>query len=158
MKKIPAYLSIYPALFGCFMIGAWFVWRSFDTLTYILAERKLGAVETAQSVVGRQSSLIAMGWTVLVSLILLIVLMYAESAFRKGAARGNLPQRIAGIYGPMVILIFLVDLVALINRGWVGTWVYWLILFLELSVGAGMLIYARIKRVKNFNHISEQNN
>ncbi|MBN2549681.1 MAG: hypothetical protein JXB15_11015 [Anaerolineales bacterium] len=146
MKKISAYLSIYLALFGCFVIGAWFVWRSFDTLTYLLAERKIEAIETAQSEVGRQSSLIAMGWTVFVSLILLIVLMYAESAFRKGTARGNLLQRIAGIYGPIILLIFLVDLVALNIRGWVGTWVYWLVLVLELGAGVGLLIYGRKKR------------
>lgn len=143
MKKIPAYLSAYLALIGFFVLGAWFIWRGMDALSYILAERILNTTELFQTAVGRQSSFIVMGWAVTIGLLLLITLIFAEAYFRNGVAKGNLPKRIAILIAPELVLIFAADLIGLASRGWIGTWIYWLVMVTELAAGGLLFLYGR---------------
>jgi hypothetical protein len=138
LRKFSAYLSLYTALTGCFLLGAWFIWRSFNTLTYFLAERKLNASEITQSVVGRQSGFIAMAWIIIAGVVLLILIVFAESYFTTGITKGNLYKRMARILGLLLILIFIIDLTALSLKGWAANWLYWCIMAAELG-GGGIL-------------------
>ena len=80
--------------------------------------------------------LLGLGWLALVVL--------TEGYYRAGALEENLQKRFARVTGPIVMCIFLVDLVLFGLQGFGGgDWLRWLILLAELVIGLVLILYAR---------------
>ena len=74
----------------------------------------------------------------------LVLLIVIEQYFRKGVTRGNLWGRIERVIGILLILIFLVDSAQMIRNKFTFTfWASWLILIVELGLGAGLIYLSR---------------
>lgn len=76
--------------------------------------------------------LLGLGW--------LIFMIVAESYFRRGIALDGLFGRFAKITGPLLLIVFSVDLLLLWLQGG-GNWRRWLILAAELSFGMILIRY-----------------
>ncbi len=114
---------------------------------YILLARKLSTDNMFQSAVGRQSTFLTLVWVIGMGLVLLISIVYIEAYLRKGIVKGVLALSIARVYTPFLLLIFLVDLVEILVRGGSVSWIYWLMMFLELGIGIILLLYSGSPRL-----------
>ncbi len=75
----------------------------------------------------------------------LIFMIVTEQNFRSGASRGDLPRRFARITGPLLLALFVIDLIQFWLRANSSDWLQWLILALELGGGIGLLVAAKTR-------------
>ena len=79
--------------------------------------------------------LLGLGW--------LIFMIAVEAYFRAGAANDDLPRRFARVTGPVLLVIFCVDLILFWLQG-VGAreWLRWFFLAAELGIGMALFMSA----------------
>jgi len=76
----------------------------------------------------------------------LIFMIIVEEYFRLGALKGDLLKRFARVTGPVLLGLFVVDLILFWLGGISsGNWFRWLILAGELGIGLVMLVYTKTK-------------
>jgi len=81
-------------------------------------------------------------YTLVIGLGWLVFMIVVEQYIMTGIKKGNLLLRIARVTGPVLLAIFVVDLVEIWLQGiGSGSWLRWLILAAELTVGIGMYVY-----------------
>ena len=81
-------------------------------------------------------------YTLVIGLGWLVFMIVVEQYIMTGIKKGNLLLRIARVTGPVLLAIFVVDLVGIWLQGiGSGSWLRWLILAAELTVGIGMYVY-----------------
>jgi len=78
----------------------------------------------------------------------LAFVIFTEQYFRRGASKGHLLKPFARVTGPVLLGIFVVNLILLWLAG-VGnsSWLSWLILAVELGGGIGLLVLEKSKFV-----------
>jgi len=82
------------------------------------------------------SIMLGLGW--------LAFMIAVEAYFRAGAAVDDLFVRFARVTGPVVLSIFVVDLILFWLQGvGGGNWIRWLMLAAELGVGIALLVSVR---------------
>lgn len=88
--------------------------------------------------------LLGLGW--------LIFMIVVEEYFRIGVSRGELPKRIARVTGPLLLTIFIVELVLLWLTGTAGINILrWLIMLIELSAGIILIVLAKTRLASSTN-------
>ncbi len=80
--------------------------------------------------------ILGLGW--------LVFMIVVESYFRVGAQHDDLPKRFARVTGPILLIMFGVDLILFWLQGvGGGDWLRWFILAAELGIGIALLVSAR---------------
>ena len=87
--------------------------------------------------------LLGLGW--------LALFVFAEGYYRAGALEEGLVKRFARVTGPILLGIFVADLILFWLQG-IGydDWLRWLILLAELIIGSVLVVYGR-KRAREKN-------
>lgn len=81
-------------------------------------------------------------YTVALGLAWLAFMVIIEEYLRRGIQKGDILKRFARITGPLLLCIFVVDLIMFWLQGIVsGDWLRWLILAAELFIGIGLFVY-----------------
>ncbi len=81
---------------------------------------------------------------IILGLTWLALMVIIEEYFRNGVQKGDLFKRIARMTGPILLCIFVVDLLMFWLEGVrAGNWIRWLILAGELGIGLALLAYAK---------------
>ena len=85
-------------------------------------------------------------FSILLGLAWLAFMIIVEAYFRSGASRDDLLKRFAKVTGPVLLVIFGVDLTLFLLQG-IGTggWLRWFMLVAELSAGIVLLMLARFQ-------------
>jgi hypothetical protein len=82
--------------------------------------------------------ILGLGW--------LTFMIIVEQYFRSGAAEGDVLRRFGKVTGPVLLCIFVVDLILFWIQGIAATaWLRWLILASELGIGLVMLMSAKTR-------------
>jgi hypothetical protein len=82
--------------------------------------------------------------TVLLGLGWLAFFVFAEGYYRAGALEEGLVRRFARVTGPILLCVFVVELILFWLQG-IGSddWLRWLILLAELLIGSVLVVYGR---------------
>ena len=92
----------------------------------------------------KTAQLIDQVFTILLGLGWLALFVLTEGYYRAGALQENLLKRFARVTGPILMCIFLVDLILFGLQGFGGgDWLRWLVLSAELVLGLMLILYAR---------------
>ena len=76
----------------------------------------------------------------------LVFSIITEEYYRAGALKENTLKRFARVTGPILLCVFIVDLMLFWLQGTGGeNWLRWLILAAELGLGLAMVVSGRIK-------------
>jgi hypothetical protein len=80
-------------------------------------------------------------FTIALGLGWLVLMIVAEEYFRKGVQEGDLRRRFARITGPLLLCVFVADLLLFWLQG-IGSsgWLRWLILAAELGIGIALIV------------------
>jgi hypothetical protein len=82
--------------------------------------------------------------TILLGLGWLAFFVLAEGYYRAGALEEGLVKRFARVTGPILLCVFVLDLILFWLQGIGGDdWLRWLILLAELIIGSALVIYGR---------------
>jgi hypothetical protein len=91
-------------------------------------------------------------FTVVIGLGWLIFSIFAEEYYRTGALKESFLKRFARVTGPILLCIFIVDLIIFWIQGISATdWLRWLILTAELGIGLALFVYSKQKLASNSN-------
>ena len=120
-----------------FLLWLWFMFLGRTLMTGGLAPLIMpGAVQQAKMV-----QLADRVYLLTVGLIWLVLMIVVESYFRHGVEKGELWRRIGRVFGPQVLLVFLVDLgLVLFYGAAIQPVSRWLLLGLELVLSAGFFV------------------
>ena len=140
MRKAARYLIVYAMWIVNMALSMWLFYLTRTSALGILAlfsgsgdfqySKTVNLVDRILVVV------LGLGW--------LIFSIFTEEYFRSGALKENFLKRIARITGPLLLCIFVVDLIFfwLLGVGG-GDWMRWLILALELGAGLALVVFSR---------------
>jgi len=144
MANIVKYVIAYLAWVVDLALTLWLLFISRTAFLGIFAlSYKGGPSFYAQLVYGRRVDLADKFFSILLGLGWLAFMIAAEAYFRAGAA-DNLFLRFSRVTGPVVLAIFVVDVILLWVQGvGGGDWLRWLILAAELGIGIALLKLAR---------------
>jgi hypothetical protein len=142
MTKVVRYLLAYGLWILNLVLTVWIFLNARQVVTGFLALfyqpgdiQYSHAVEFADKVV---SITLGLGW--------LAFSIVTEDYFRKGIDQMGLWRRGARVTGPVLLIIFAVDLALIWLQGTPGqSWIRWLILAAELSVGLGLVVAGQKK-------------
>jgi hypothetical protein len=82
--------------------------------------------------------ILGLGW--------LVFMIFVEEYFRTGVSRGELLKRFARITAPVLLSLFVVDLILSRLQGIdSGNWLQWLALAVELGAGTGLLVLSKTR-------------
>jgi type IV secretory pathway VirB2 component (pilin) len=140
MSKVFKYATAYGMWFVDLGLSAWLFFVSRTALLTFLAlsyeERDFRYTKTAQLIDQVFTILLGLGW--------LALFVLTEGYYRAGALQENLQKRFARVTGPILMCIFLVDLILFGLQGFGGgDWLRWLVLSAELVIGLMLILYAR---------------
>ena len=144
MSKVFRYVVAYGMLLVDMGLSAWlFIITRTVLLTFLAQSYEPGAyrhLKGAQVIDQVSTVLLGLGW--------LALFVFAEGYYRAGALEEGLVKRFARVTGPILLCIFVVDLILFWLQGIGGhDWLRWLILLAELIVGSVLVVYGR-KRVR----------
>lgn len=146
MSKVFKYAVAYGMLLVDLALSAWLLIMSRTVLLAFLALSYEPGVfrhlKRAQVIDQVSTVLLGLGW--------LALFVFAESYYRAGALEQGLVKRFARVTGPILLCIFVVDLVLFWVQGIGDDWLRWLILLAELMVGSVLVVYGR-KRAREKN-------
>lgn len=140
MRKVLKYAIAYGMWFVDLGLSAWLLFVSRTALLTFLAlsyeEGDFRYTKTAQLIDQVFTILLGLGW--------LALFVLTEGYYRAGALQENLQKRFARVTGPILMCIFLVDLILFGLQGFGGgDWLRWLVLSAELVIGLMLILYAR---------------
>ncbi len=79
----------------------------------------------------------------------MVFAVVTEEYYRSGALKEKILLRFARVTGPILLSLFIVDLILFWLQGvGAGDWLRWLILVAELGIGLAMVVSGRIKTTK----------
>ena len=91
-------------------------------------------------------------FTIMLGLSWLIFMIIIEAYFRVGVLKDDLLKRFATVTGPVLLCIFIVDLILFWLQGVsVRAWLRWLTLAAELGIGMALLVSAKTRFTSKFN-------
>ena len=89
-------------------------------------------------------------FSILFGLAWLVFMIIVEAYFRSGVSREDLLKRFAKVTGPVLLVIFGVDLILFwMQNGDGSDWLRWLVLAAELGIGMILLMWARFQPKPN---------
>jgi hypothetical protein len=140
MSKAFRYAIAYGMWFVDLGLSAWLFYVSRTALLTYLAlfyeEGDFRYTKRADLTDNIFTLLLGLGWLALIVL--------TEGYYRAGARTENLMKRFARVTGPILMCIFLVDLILFGLQGFGGgDWLRWLILSAELVIGVTLILYNR---------------
>jgi hypothetical protein len=140
MNKVLKYVSAYSMWIVVSGFVAWLFYLGRTVLLGLLAlSGQAGEWQFAKTV-----NLIDRVVTVVLGLGWLAFVIITEDYFRKAVKKGNLLSRFARVTGPVLLCIFVVDLVFFWLQG-IGSdnWLRWLFLAVELGGGIALVVAVR---------------
>jgi hypothetical protein len=143
MNKVIKYAIAYGMWIIDLGLAFWFAYMSRTVLLGLFALfSKQGEWEYAKAVnfTDRVSTVVlGLGW--------LAFSIVVEDYYRKGASEGNLLKRITRVTGPVLLGLFVVDLILFWLQGISSdNWLRWLILAGELGIGIALFVSGKKKQ------------
>jgi hypothetical protein len=146
MSKILKYASSYLMWIINLAIAFWFMLIARSDLTNFLSL----FAKSGDLTYGHQVDFIDKAFSITMGIAWLALMIIVEEYYRKGVEKGDLRKRFARITGPLVIAVFVADLIALWLGGITsGNFIRWLILAAELGIGIALIIEGRQKLISN---------
>jgi hypothetical protein len=141
MKKVPKYILAYSLWFINLGLSAWLFYISRTAVIGVFAAfYQAGDYQFSKTV-----NLFDRVFTVVLGLGWLIFAIFTEESYRTGALKKDLLKRFAKFTGPLLLMIFVVDIILFWVQGIGGdNWMRWLILAIELVSGLGLYMFGRI--------------
>jgi hypothetical protein len=145
MNKILKYMLAYSLWILDLGISAWLFYISRTALIGLFAVfYQAGDFQFSKTV-----NLVDRVFTVLLGLGWLVFSIFTEESFRTHALKGDLLKRFARYTGPLLLIVFAVDLLLFWLQGVGGdNWMRWFILAGELVAGLGLFVFGRIPSTK----------
>ena len=145
MATIIKYVSAYLMWIVDLALTLWLVFMSRTVFLGIFALSYSGGPSFyAQLVYGHRVDFADKMFSILLGLGWLVFMILTEAYFRAGVARDDLFKRFAKVTGPVLLIIFVVDLILLWIQGpGGGVWLRWLMLVAELGFGITLLRLTR---------------
>ena len=148
MGKVLRYILAYSMWFTDLGLSIWLFYISRMTLLGILAffyqqgdfqySNVVDLVDRIFVVVG------GLGW--------LVFSVVTEEYYRTGTLKENFLKRFARVTGPLLLCIFIVDLVLIwVQSIGIEGWLRWLILAAELVIGLALVVYGKKNTTNNPN-------
>lgn len=138
MRKISGYISAFLMWVFLMALGLWIMVVSRDVLLSILA---LNASESTQS--RWQTIFFDKIFMVAISLVWLVLMVVIDGYLKRGIEKQDITKRFAKFAGPMILVLFLVDLCLFGLQGWVAPLLRLPLLAIELVVGGLLWWYSR---------------
>lgn len=148
MNKVIRYATAYGLWIVDLGLSAWLFFISRSTLIAILAmSSNVGDFQYTKTV-----NLVDRIFTVVLGLGWLVLAIFIEENFRSNALKDDLFKRFARVTGPLLLIIFVIDLVLFWLQG-IGPdlWFRWLILAAELVLGLVLVVSGRISDTNKSN-------
>jgi hypothetical protein len=147
MSKVFKYAVAYGMLLVDLGLSAWlFIMSRAVLFTFLALSHEQGDfrhLKRAQVIDHASTVLLGLGW--------LALFVFAEGYYRAGALEEGLTKRFARVTGPILLCVFVVDLILFWLQGIGGDeWLRWLILLAELIFGSVLVVYGR-KRARGKN-------
>ena len=141
MNKVLKYLIAYGLWFINLGLSAWLIYISRTAVIALFAVfYQAGDYQFSKTV-----NLVDRILTIVLGLGWLVFSIVTEESYRTGARKKNLLKRFARFTGPLVLCIFVVDLILFWLQGIGGdNWMRWFILAIELVSGLGLFVFGRI--------------
>ena len=141
MNKVVRYVIAYVGWVANMGLGLWFAYLCKTTLLGIFASFYTGNVAYANTV-----NFIDKVFTILLGLGWLVFMIMTEQYFRKGIENESETKRLANVTGPLLVCIFVVDLILAWIQGPGGeNWLRWLILAAELGAGIALIVTSKTR-------------
>jgi hypothetical protein len=147
MSKVFKYAVAYGMLLVDLGLSAWlFIMSRTILLAFLALSSEPGVfrhLKRAQVIDQTSTVLLGLGW--------LALFVFAEGYYRAGALEEGLVKRFARVTGPILLCVFVVDVILFWLQGIGGDdWLRWLILLAELVIGLVLVVYGR-KRARGKN-------
>ena len=141
IKYVGAYLMWIVDLGLTFWLG--FISRTVFLDIFALSYRG-GQSEYARLVYSHRVDFADKLFSIMLGLAWLAFMIGAEVYFRNGATQDDLPRRFARVTAPVLLSIFVIDLILFWLQGvGGGSWLRWFILAAELSIGIALIVWGR---------------
>jgi hypothetical protein len=146
MSKLLKYASSYVMWIIDLGIAFWFMFIArTDLINFLSLFAKKGNLTY-----GHQVDFADKAFSITLGLGWLALMIVIEQYYRHGVEKDDLRKRFARVTGPLVIAVFVADLIAFWLGGIAsGNFVRWLILAAELGIGIALIIEGRQKLVSN---------
>ena len=137
MSKVIKYMIAYGMWIVDLGLSAWLYFISRTALLGILAlSYEQGDFQYSKAV-----DLVDRIFVVVLGLGWLVFSIFTEEYYRTGALKENLLKRFARVTGPLLLCVFVVDLILFWLQGIGGdNWLRWLILAAELVIGLALIV------------------
>jgi hypothetical protein len=147
MNKVVQYIVAYGGWIADLGLALWLAYLCKTTLVGIFALFYTGNLAYANAV-----NFIDKAFTLLLGLSWLAFMIVTEAYFRTGLEKDAQQKRFASVTGPLLVSIFVVDLIlAWIQGIGGGNWLRWLILAAELAIGIALLVFVKSPSKSNPN-------
>ena len=141
MNKVLKYATAYAMWIVDMVLSVWLIFICRTAVIGILAVFNTGDYQYAKVVNLVDRVLIfglGLGW--------LVLAVFTEDYYRSGALKANLAKRFAKVTGPILLALFIIDLVLFWVQGINNSaWERWLILAVELVLGLVLWRFGRMK-------------
>lgn len=148
MKKIVNYILAYSTWVADMGLAIWLAYLcKYDLLNFLALFYKRG-----NWIYEKQVNVIDKAFTIFLGLGWMAFMIIVEEYYRIGIQKGDLLKRLVTITGPLLLSIFVVDLLLFWLQG-IGTynWIRWLILAVELGAGLVLLVWGKTHVTINSN-------
>ena len=140
MSKVLKYAIAYGMWIVNLGLSAWLIFISRTALLAFLAV----LYEPGDFQFTKIVNLVDRIFTVVLGLGWLVLAIFTEENYRTGALKENLLKIFARYTGPLLLCIFIVDLMLFWLQGIAGdNWLRWLILTAELVIGLVLVLYGK---------------
>jgi len=140
MKKVTNSIIAYGMWFVDIALAFWLFYFSRTAYLGIFAL----FYKTGNSGYANMVSFLDKAFMIVLGLTWLTFMIIVEEYFRLGIQKGTLVNRFAKITGPVLLCIFVVDLIVFWLEGiGSGNWLRWLILAGELGIGIALVVFAK---------------
>ena len=145
MKKALKYISAYGLWLINLGLSAWLFYISRTAVIALLAV----FYQTGDYQFSKTVNLIDRVVTIALGLSWLVFSVFTEEAYRSHALKKDLLKQFAKFTGPLLLCIFVVDLILFWLQGIGGdAWMRWFVLAIELLSGLGLYVFGRIPSTK----------
>ncbi|RPH59148.1 MAG: hypothetical protein EHM81_08740 [Chloroflexi bacterium] len=142
MNKVVRYVTAYFAWIANLVLALWLAYlckMDFTNIAALFYKQGDWAYLKAVDFIDRAFTIaLGLGW--------LVFMILVEAYFRAGAAKDDLPRRFASVTGPLMLVMFVVDLILFWTQGAGNAgWLRWLVLAAELGIGTALLVSAKTR-------------
>ena len=141
MNKVVRYVAAYIGWIADLGLALWFAYLCKTALLGIFALFYTGNLAYQNRVI-----FIDKVFTILLGLGWLVFMIATEAYFRTGIEKESQQKRFASLTGPLLLCIFVVDLILACIQGFGSeNWLRWLILVAELGIGIVLVVSVKTR-------------